>query len=59
MEVLVEAKCYSFSLKFFCVMGKGLSGKLSCTCTGLVFNRLISRITIFTKNLKFDEIMHM
>ena len=30
------AKCFSFSLKCFYVMGRRLSGKLSCMWTGLI-----------------------
>ena len=34
-------KCLSFTLKFFKVMGKALSGELFCTWTGLV-GRILS-----------------
>ena len=33
----VWTKCFSFMLKFFKMMGKALSDKLSCTGTDLVF----------------------
>ena len=36
LAVLGLAKCRYFTLKFFYVIGKALSGELSCTRTGLV-----------------------
>ena len=35
-SVAAWTKCLSFTLKFFNVMGKALSGELSCMWTGLV-----------------------
>ena len=55
----VWTKCLSFTLKFFKVMGKVLSGELSYTQTGLVVIKGYGNTILFLKTLLVYSYVHV